>query len=318
MKTSTKWRSVNREQKMRKEFSASIEKIATTDSMVIFLTGDLGFMALENVRAVMGARFINTGVSEQNMVSLAAGLASQGYTVLCYSIAPFAVFRPAEQIRIDVCLHNMNVKIIGNGGGYGYGIMGATHHAIEDIAVLSSFQNMKCYIPFCNEDVNEIVNVMMQRKGPSYLRLGFGIKPEGLDLPAYSGVRKLKSGIKITIVGLGPVILNVFKAIEMDIGTDIADLFVVSEMPLVELPAILLNSVKKTGKVLVVEEHVSRGGLGENLSLLLLEKSAGCKLVHRFACGYPDGLYGSQAYHQKKSGLDPEAIYKIIKELSNE
>ena len=111
---------------MRKEFSASIEKIASAEPKVIFLTGDLGFMALENVQAAMGTRFINAGVSEQNLVSLAAGLASQGYTVLCYSIAPFAVFRPAEQIRIDVCLHNMNVKIIGNGGGYGYGIMAAT------------------------------------------------------------------------------------------------------------------------------------------------------------------------------------------------
>ncbi len=309
---------MNPEPEMRKEFSKSIEKIAVADSKVIFITGDLGFMALENLQAALGARFINAGVSEQNLVSLAAGLASQGYTVLCYSIAPFAVFRPAEQIRIDVCLHNMNVKIIGNGGGYGYGIMGATHHAIEDIAVLSSFQNMKCYIPFCNEDVDGIVNVMMQRKGPSYLRMGFGVKPENLALPDYSGTRKLASGKKVTVIGMGPVILNVLKAIEMGVDADSVDLFVISELPLVELPANLLDSVKKTGKVLVVEEHVSRGGLGENLSLLLLERSVGCKLAHRSACGYPDGLYGSQSYHQKKSGLDPEAIRQIIKELSNE
>jgi len=303
---------------MRKEFSKSMEKIAAFDSKVIFLTGDLGFMALENLQSVMGARFINAGVSEQNLVSLAAGLSSQGFTVLCYSIAPFAVFRPAEQIRIDVCLHNMNVKIIGNGGGYGYGIMGATHHAIEDIAVLSSFQNMKCYIPFCNEDVDGIVNMMMKRNGPSYLRLGFGVKPEKLDLPDYNGVRRLKSGGKITVAGMGPVVLNVLKAMEMGVDADSVDLFVVSEMPLVELPESLLGSVKKTGKLLVVEEHVSRGGLGENLSLLLLEKSLGCRLVHRFASGYPDGLYGSQAYHQKMCGLDPEAIHKIIKDLSHE
>lgn len=303
---------------MRKEFSKSMEKIAGADAKVIFLTGDLGFMALENLRDVMGDRFINAGVSEQNLVSLAAGLASQGYTVLCYSIAPFAVFRPAEQIRIDVCLHNMNVKIIGNGGGYGYGIMGATHHAIEDIAVLSSFQNMKCYIPFCNEDVDGIVNMMMKRIGPSYLRLGFGVKPERLDLPDYNCVRKLKSGKKITVVGMGPAVLNVLKAIESDIEADTVDLYVVSEMPLFELPASLTKSVEKTGKLLVVEEHVSRGGLGENLSLLLLAKSVRCKLVHRCASGYPDGLYGSQSYHQKMSGLDPETILETIKELSNE
>ena len=303
---------------MRKEFAKSMEEIAASDSRVIFLTGDLGFMALENLRLLMKGRFINAGVSEQNLVSLAAGLASEGFTVLCYSIAPFAVFRPAEQIRIDVCLHNMNVKIIGNGGGYGYGIMGATHHAIEDIAVLSSFQNMKCYIPFCNEDVDGIVNVMMKKNGPSYLRLGFGVKPERLELPEYNGVRKLAGGGRITVVGMGPVVLNVLKAMETGIDADSVDLFVVSEMPILELPEALLDSVMKTGKLLVVEEHVSRGGLGENLSLLLLSKSVGCKLVHRFASGYPNGLYGSQSYHQKMSGLDPESIYRTIKELCDE
>jgi transketolase len=177
---------------------------------------------------------------------------------------------------------------------------------------------MKCHIPFCNEDVDGAVKVMMKRKGPSYLRLGFGVKPGNLELPDYGGVRKLKSGNRITVMGMGPVILNVIKALEMDIVADIVDLFVISEMPLIELPDCLLNSVRKTKKVLVVEEHVSRGGLGENLSVLLLKKSVGCKLVHISASGYPDGLYGSQSYHQKMSGLDSEAIYRTIKELSNE
>src|SRR3989344_5344239 len=171
---------------MRKEFSKTIEKIATENKKVIFLTGDLGFMALENVRSAIKDRFINTGVSEQNMISMAAGLASQGLTPICYSIAPFAVFRPAEQIRLDIALHNMNVKIVGNGGGYGYGIMGSTHHAIEDIAHLSSLQNMKCFIPFCNEDVEQTVQAMMTNIGPSYLRLGYGQKPTYLSLPALS------------------------------------------------------------------------------------------------------------------------------------
>src|SRR3989338_2757600 len=92
---------------MRKEFSKTIEKIASDDQKIIFLTGDLGFMALENVRSAIQNRFVNAGVSEQNMVSMAAGLASQGLTPICYSIAPFAVFRPAEQIPVDVCLHDM-------------------------------------------------------------------------------------------------------------------------------------------------------------------------------------------------------------------
>src|SRR3990167_3479873 len=148
---------------MRKQFSQTIEEIARKNKKILFLTGYLGFNALENVQKVMGDRFINVGVAEQNMITMAAALASQGFTVLCYSIAPFIVFPPAEQIRLDVCLHNLNVKIIGNGGGYGYGIMGATHHAIEDIAVISSFQNMRCFIPFCAEDTDAVVKSMMKR-----------------------------------------------------------------------------------------------------------------------------------------------------------
>ena len=300
---------------MRKNFCSTIEKIAVENEKIIFLTGDLGFMALEGVRAAIGERFINAGVSEQNMVSMAAALASEGFMVFCYSIAPFVVFRPAEQIRLDVCLHDMDVKLIGNGGGYGYGIMGSTHHAIEDIAVLSSFQNMKCYIPFCSEDVPEIIMQMVARSGPAYLRLERGDKPEKLSLPAYKHTRKLSGGDKITLVAMGSVTLNALQAVDL-FGEKLADLFVISEIPIPELTEELAESIKKTGRLLVVEEHVSRGGLGENLSLLLLKKSiAPKKFRHLCANGYPEGLYGDQKYHQKDSQLDVESVELNIKDL---
>ncbi len=300
---------------VRKEFAASIEKAAASDESVIFLTGDLGFMALENLQKAMKARFINAGVSEQNMISLAAGLASQGLAPICYSIAPFLVFRPAEQIRLDVCLHNMNVKLVGNGGGYGYGIMGATHHAIEDLAMLSSFRSMKCYVPFCGGDVEGAVAAMMKRKGPSYLRLGYGDSPRGLEIPVFAPIRRLVSGSRATVVALGPIALNACEAAQKAAGG--ADVFVVSELPLAGLPADLLESINRTKKVIIAEEHVSRGGLGENLSLLLLKAGVGCRVVHKFAAGYPEGKYGSQAYHRKQSGLDAGSLNKLIREMSN-
>lgn len=299
---------------MRKEFSLIMEKIAYQNEKIIFLTGDLGFMALENIRDKIKKRFVNVGVSEQNMIAMAAAMASEGFTPICYSIASFIAFRPAEQIRIDLGLHNMNVKLIGNGGGYGYGIMGATHHAIEDIACLSSYQNMKCFIPFCNEDVNNVTLAMMDYTGPSYLRLGYGLKPANLAIPAYRPLRHLLKGKKVTILALGPVALNVIKAAE-SLEKNTVDLFVISEIPVGELPSDFIASLKKTKKLMIVEEHVQRGGVGEYLSLLLMKMSVYCKLIHLFAKGYPNRLFGSQQYHQKISSLDPESIVKSIKEL---
>ena len=299
---------------MRREFAQHIEKIARKDESIIFITGDLGFMALENMQEAMGNRFVNGGVSEQNIITMAAAMASEGLTPICYSIAPFIVFRPAEQIRLDVCLHNLNVKIVGNGGGYGYGIMGATHHAIEDIAVMSSFQHMKCFVPFCNEDVATTIDAMFTYKGPSYLRLGYGEKPNVVNIGSFSPIRQIATGDKITIVGLGPVILNVFKALE-NLGNSIADIFVVSEMPIFKLSIDLEKSLSKTGKLLIIEEHVSRGGLGENLGTLILKSKLQCAFSHLYAQGYRNGLYGNQAYHQQINGLDPESILIEIKTL---
>ena len=120
---------------MRKEFSNIVEKVINENSSSVFITGDLGYNALENVQKAAQGRFVNAGVAEQNMIGVAAGIAYNGFEVFTYSIAPFTVYRCLEQIKLDVCLHDKPVYIVGNGGGYGYGIMGATHHAIEDIAL---------------------------------------------------------------------------------------------------------------------------------------------------------------------------------------
>ena len=304
---------------MRKEFSKVIEALALVDKRIIVISGDLGFMAFEKLQAAIGNRFINGGVSEQNIISMAASLASEGLHPICYSIAPFMVFRPAEQIRIDVCLHNMNVKIVGNGGGYGYGIMGATHHAIEDIAVISSFQNMKCYIPFCNEDVQNVLSHMMSTVGPGYLRLGFGEKPKELPIPEYGQIRRLLKGNRLTIVGMGPIILNVFKALNLLGDPRIKpDVLVVSEMPVIKLSEELRQSVSESKKILVLEEHVRTGGLGVSLFSLLLEDGVCCQTRHIYSNGYLNGLYGSQEYHQSVNGLDVRSIMDIIREFVNE
>jgi transketolase len=276
---------------MRREFSSWIENFGRSETRFIFLTGDLGFGALENVQDALQERFINMGVCEQNMISVAAGLSQQGLLPLCYSIAPFAVFRPYEQIRLDVALHGLNVKIVGNGGGYGYGIMGASHHALEDVAALSALQ---------------------------HLRLGFGVWPSSVgELPAFAPIRKLVAGRlaqpKATVVGLGPVLLNTLPWILEEGKTD---LFAVSQVPLMELSDELIASVDASGLLWVIEEHVARGGLGEHLAARLAQKGVRFRLCHTHALGYPDGLYGSQSYHQSRSGLDPVSLQSTFRQVA--
>ena len=141
---------------MRKEFAEAIIDLAESNEKIVFLTGDLGFMALEGVKDCLGERFINAGVAEQNMATMAASLAYEGFIPFIYSISPFITLRPYEQLRNDICLHNLPVKIVANGGGYGYGIMGSTHHNIEDIGAMRILPNMKVFVPFTKEDVSEL------------------------------------------------------------------------------------------------------------------------------------------------------------------
>jgi len=279
----------------------------------------LGFGVLENVQAALQERFVNMGVCEQNMISVGAGLAQQGLMPLCYSIAPFAVFRPYEQIRVDLALHQMNVKIVGNGGGYGYGIMGATHHALEDIAVLSALQHFACFIPLCNSDVDGACAALFRYIGPSYLRLGFAVWPDDAgELEGFKPIRKLAGSRlarpKATIVGLGPVLLNVLPWMLEGAETDV---FAVSQMPLVDPSDELLASLRASGLLWVIEEHTARGGLGEHLAARMAQHGLSFRLHHTYAVGYPDGLYGSQSYHQSRSGLDPVSLQQTFQQLSS-
>lgn len=300
---------------MRKEFSAWIENEITRDKKTTFLTGDLGFQAFEKVAELGGDRFVNMGVAEQNMMSVAAALAHEGMAPICYSIAPFTVFRPAEQIRLDICVHNKNVKIVGNGGGYGYGVLGATHHALEDLACLTSYQKMRTFIPYCGEDVAEAGNALRAYEGPGYLRLGHGIKPSGLLETPFASVRKLLAGNQVTVLALGPMVLQAIEGVRMT--TVSADVFVASELPFTGSIEALIQSLNQTRKLLILEDHVKRGGLGEYLALQLMER--GClppQMIHRTALGYPSKRYGNQSFHLAECGLDAKSVAQDLQSLT--
>jgi len=292
--------------------SSLIELSADPD--FVFLTGDLGYKALEPLRDALGPRFINAGVAEQNMVSVAAGLAKGGLKPWVYSIAPFVYARPYEQIRNDVCIHNLPVRLVGNGGGYGYGVMGSTHHALEDYGALLCLQNMHVFVPAFSSDVSEIAHKLLDFPYPAYLRLGASEEPKDIDLPTYAPWRKLLSGDGPTMVAVGPLVGPILGAARNLDDSHRPDLWVLSELPLGELPTEFLSDLSRSNRLVVVEEHVVQGGAGQILAHHLLELGrAPGQFTHRAAKGYLSGLYGSQKFHRAECGLDAESIVALLR-----
>jgi transketolase len=293
---------------MRQAFCKALVDSASREEF-IFLTGDLGYKALEPLRDAMGARFINAGVAEQNMVSVSAALARSGLRPWCYSIAPFMYARPFEQIRNDVCLHDLPVVMVGNGGGYGYGVMGATHHALEDYGALLTLPHLRAFVPAFDGDLKLIIGRLMTGAHPAYLRLGLSEEPKGMTLPPYAPWRKLCGGRGPTIVGVGPIAGGIAAA-----ARDIDEhrrpcVWVVTELPVEELPATFLDDLAISGHLAVVEEHAVQGGAGQMLAhQLLLSGRAPRRFTHRAARGYVSGRYGSQVFHRRESGLDAASI----------
>jgi transketolase len=299
---------------MRNVFCSALVALSA-EKPFVFLTGDLGFMALEPLQRAMGTRFINAGVAEQNMISVAAGAASVGEQCWTYSIAPFVYARPFEQIRNDVCLHDFDVKLVGNGGGYGYGVMGATHHAIEDYGVMCALQNMRVHVPAFAEDVAPIVARMAADRHPAYLRLGRCEKPKDRVLPEYAPWRRLLSGRTGVLVVVGPGAGGLLGQVSALPEDERPDLWVATELPFraETIPPLCLERIRETGAVFVVEEHVAQGGAGQMLAHLLLEQGVRPACFRHFhADGYRSGRYGSQAFHRVENGIDPASVLSEI------
>lgn len=300
---------------MRKAFCDSMVALAGREALT-FLTGDLGFKALESLQAALGPRFINAGVSEQNMVSVAAGLARVGVSAWIYSIAPFCYARPFEQIRNDVCLNKLPVRLVGNGGGYAYGSMGATHHALEDYGLMLTLPGMHVYIPAFDSDVEPIVARMQQRAQPAYLRLGRSELQDESTLPPYAAWRRLRSGPGGLILVAGPIAGVLLQASAALAPAAMPELWAVSELAAgqpMTVPAEFLAALARAPVMAVVEEHTPTGGLGQQLlHALALGGVRLPRVVHACAAGYPSGRYGSQDFHRRESGLDAAAILRRL------
>jgi transketolase len=219
-------------------------------------------------------------------------------------------------MRNDVCFHDLPVYIVGNGGGYHYGALGSSHHTLEDIATLSGLPNIRCYVPAFIEDMNACMDEMLQRRHPAYLRLGVGKSmPQTFQMTEWGGYQSGPDS-ELTILVQSPVANNALSAIEKLGCAERVDVFYINRMPLELLSQEILRSVSSSGKMLTIEEHVAVGGLGSSVALLLSKAGVNPgKFVNLNAHGYPNGLYGNQAYHQEVNELDATGIASHITQL---
>ncbi len=299
---------------MRAEFARALVELYGQRSDLVFITGDLGYQAVEEIARVFGERFVNAGVAEQNVISLAAGLAREGQLPWVYSMSPFVTLRPYAQIRDNVCLHRMPVKLVGNGGGYGYGIMGATHHALEDVAAMRALPHMRIYVPVVAADVAQVVHAMAEDPLPNYLRLNVPAKLPG-EVPPFAPWRQLKPGRSCVVIAMGPVVQGLYEKEAAGL-LDELEIWTVGTFPLENIPAELAASIRQKGRLATIEEHYQAGGLAEALSHRLLTtgvlpSSLSCLHAH----GYPSGRYGSQRWHQEENGLRGPALVSRLEGL---
>lgn len=292
---------------MRGPFAKAVMSLCNKDDW-FFLSGDLGFMALEEVRTAFGRRFINAGVSEQNMIGVAAGLAREGFRVLVYSIAPFCYARPFEQIRNDICMSGLPVCLVGNGGGYAYGYMGPTHHALEDCAAMNAL-GVRVLAPAFDEDIPAMLTELHV---PTYLRLGFDVRPKGSEVSDYSPWRQVLDGRQGAIAALGPLAGVAWQALMNLPASERPAVWAVTEFSNDEVPEKFWAQVVGN-KLFVIEEHVAAGGLGMHLSLAMIRMGIRVSsFTHRHAIGYPTGRFGSQTFHRAQCGLDAEGVRNMV------
>ncbi len=281
---------------------------------VVLITADMGFSVFEELQNEFSERFMNTGVTEQSSVGIAAGLALSGYRVFFYTLAPFATMRCFEQIRVDVAMQKAGVIIVGVGAGFGFGQLGPTHHAIEDIAIMRSIPGMTVVCPGDPAETRAATKALARMKGPAYLRIGKKGEPEvhtgrvsfslGKIIPVEGG-----AGSECTLFGTGNMVRTAVDtaALLRNKGVKAAVVSVPTVKPL-DIAGIV-SYANGARVAATLEEHSIIGGLGSAVAEVLAENNGTVENFMRF--GVHDVFTfraGSQEYLRRQHGLLPEQI----------
>ena len=303
---------------MRDTFVRTLLEIAKKDKNVYIVTGDLGFGVLKPFWEELPNQIINAGIAEQNMTSIAAGLAMQGKIVYTYSIGNFPTLRCIEQIRNDCAYHNANVKVVCVGGGFVYGSLGMSHHATEDIAMMRALPDVTVLAPGDLVEAEAATKAIYAQEGTCYLRLGRGGEKrihEGLDGFAIGKAISIQKGEKVAIFSTGAIFDEVHEACESLKAEGIVP--TVYTFPTVKPidKEVILECAAAYQTIVTVEEHNLSGGFGSAVAEVLAEsEGVKAKLVRvalddRYSC-----IVGSQKYLRKQYSIDATAIVEKVKE----
>ncbi len=303
---------------MRNNLVKTICEEAANNKNIIFVTGDLGYNVLNPFYERFPDRFINAGISEQNMTSVAAGLALSGKCVFTYSIGSFSTLRCIEQIRNDICYHNANVKVVALAAGFAYGQLGMSHHATEDIACMRSLPNITVFSPCDPYETVAITKEAIKLNTPCYIRLGRGGEPNLWS--EYHPIKIGKAyemfhGKDIIIFGTGSIVkeainaINELKKSNIDVG-------------LATFPTIkpidkeyVTKCSKEYAVIISLEEHNIVGGFGSAVAEVLSEIQEKHAVLKRI--GLKDeftSIVGDTEYLRHYYHMDSSELIKVIME----
>lgn len=299
---------------MRRAFVNTLVDLATQDTRIILLTGDLGFMALEPFAEKFPERFINAGVAEQNMVGLATGLGEAGFVPFVYSIMPFAVLRPYEFIRNGPIHHQLQVRIVGIGAGLEYSHQGNTHYGLEDVGIMRIQPGLTVIAPADAAQAESAINATWDLPGPVFYRLG---KDDKTVVPGLNGrfelghLQIVGEGRDILFVVMGAIASEVSAATgqlrERGLECTIAIVASLNPPPVSDLRDVL----RRYSKVITVESHYVTGGVGSLVSEVIAESGLACRAIRCGVRTNPSGLTGSQTYLQDVHGLSAAALVQV-------
>ncbi|MBR0655828.1 transketolase family protein [Plastoroseomonas arctica] len=258
---------------MRTETIEALTQYARAHPDVMLLTADLGYSVLEQFADALPGQYANVGVCEQAMVGIAAGLALSGRQVVVYSIANFPTLRCLEQLRNDVCYHDLPVMVIAVGGGFAYGAQGYTHHGVEDLGIMAMLPNIAVACPADPVEAVALLGELMRRRRPAYLRLGRAGEPV-LHAPdaeiAIGQAVWLRRGADVALLATGPVLGRALAAADAlaarGIGASVASMPGIRPMD----AAAICEAARTHRAVLTIEEHNVDGGFGSRVADVLI------------------------------------------------